>query len=1115
MEQYGTIVVFNRKSDQVRQEIPVDSNNFLFGKSDECDVRVKRSDVSDRQAQIVFENGKFFLENLSQTNPTVYNQKPIEGRVQIESNTVFEISGRSFKWVEKLVPVVATPKKVASTPKENVAANANKSASKPATTVSRTPFKAVKQSSAAAKPTFATPAPKSSASVALQRSASATESRIPKRVDSNLAKSSAVTPKKANSVPSAPTTPKISLMPSLTPKKVATPKVATPKVAAVSTPKSTVKVATVEKIATPVVSKTPVHLHFTSPAAGQVGAETEVSTPVKQLSFDDEESREQTQEASPSLNEEREEEEVASDVIPEEKPAQASSGRMSFTLLEDESDTIVVTPKKVAFASPAIKKTHQRANSLDRERESVKKDKQTAINAIATPAKKKTNKKKNVKKVPIAVTVARTPAKPSKPEPVVNRSEVSENGETFVVGVDGKDEETEEVVNEVEVLGLATPVKKVNSHKRFTTPVKDEISSLASKATESFSLSAATPRARSLKTFALPEPEAIEENVNHSSEETPKVARTPKTKEAVNDSEGNTFDFLSTKRSLFADEEEKSEEKTEEKEEEEEEEDDGFQSATEGESPVKAVEASLQSARVERSVGIVKNATPKAVKANLGSAKVEKSRGVVVRSGLATPQRREIQSKATAMNSNRVSLPSQKMGTPMRKAIQTAQLKPRVSTPVSTSARTTPRESVKSSTPVSTPLKAVVVENKEVEEEVQVTEEESEEKEAPVEEVVQAVSQVEDATQAYEVESEEEAAEESTEESAEESAEETAEAEVEKTEETVEVAAKEAEESAEESEEETVEEAVDEEAEESEAEETEEAEEMTAEQMNAHFEEIWEVLREEKDSEGERLSKKLLRLPSSKAKANKVYFEVVEDPIDLQMIKKSIGSGEYETVEAFRADFEKLFNNAILFNETKPCDENLANVQALQKLFEEQMEERFASSSQEEAEESEEEAEEETEAAEEESAEVEEAEEVESAEESEEEEEKVPTPQPEKRGRKKTIVQEAQMEESDEQVFSSPRTRRNNRKNQQQKSKLVEVEEEVVESAEGSGEEAEEERVEEAEEEEKESLEAAITRLSELRVVDLRAELKKKGLPTGGLKAELVRRLAEASVESQ
>ena len=61
-----------------------------FGRSDECDVQLDDNYVSGRHAEIRSIDGRFYLQDLKSTNGTWINQNRIDGRIQIQENTVIE-----------------------------------------------------------------------------------------------------------------------------------------------------------------------------------------------------------------------------------------------------------------------------------------------------------------------------------------------------------------------------------------------------------------------------------------------------------------------------------------------------------------------------------------------------------------------------------------------------------------------------------------------------------------------------------------------------------------------------------------------------------------------------------------------------------------------------------------------------------------------------------------------------------------------------------------------------------------------------------------------------------------------------------------------------------------
>eukprot|EP01117_Protostelium_nocturnum_P016923 TRINITY_DN6788_c0_g1_i4.p1 TRINITY_DN6788_c0_g1~~TRINITY_DN6788_c0_g1_i4.p1 ORF type:complete len:250 (-),score=102.07 TRINITY_DN6788_c0_g1_i4:98-847(-) len=77
-----------------------------------------------------------------------------------------------------------------------------------------------------------------------------------------------------------------------------------------------------------------------------------------------------------------------------------------------------------------------------------------------------------------------------------------------------------------------------------------------------------------------------------------------------------------------------------------------------------------------------------------------------------------------------------------------------------------------------------------------------------------------------------------------------------------------------------------------------------------------------------------------------------------------------------------------------------------------------------------------------------------------------------------------------------------------------EEQQETIREEEENQVEEESEEEEEEEDDDKENKQSLINQFSQLQVVDLRAELKKAGLPVGGLKADLVERLAVSKFHS-
>lgn len=77
------------------------------------------------------------------------------------------------------------------------------------------------------------------------------------------------------------------------------------------------------------------------------------------------------------------------------------------------------------------------------------------------------------------------------------------------------------------------------------------------------------------------------------------------------------------------------------------------------------------------------------------------------------------------------------------------------------------------------------------------------------------------------------------------------------------------------------------------------------------FKDLYQAVCTAKDDKDELLGTPFVTLPAKKKLP--LYYERIQDPIDLTMLEKNITSGLYKTVEAFDQDFCRLFNNNVRF----------------------------------------------------------------------------------------------------------------------------------------------------------------------------------------------------------
>uniref|UniRef100_A0A8C4Q6J4 FHA domain-containing protein n=1 Tax=Eptatretus burgeri TaxID=7764 RepID=A0A8C4Q6J4_EPTBU len=98
MSQSGTIVIIKRNGkDGIN--FPLLTSPFLFGRSQECDIRIQLGPVSAKHCQLVVHtDGKVHLQNLSKVNPTVLNGKEMMVDMPLSHKDVFTICDRSFRF---------------------------------------------------------------------------------------------------------------------------------------------------------------------------------------------------------------------------------------------------------------------------------------------------------------------------------------------------------------------------------------------------------------------------------------------------------------------------------------------------------------------------------------------------------------------------------------------------------------------------------------------------------------------------------------------------------------------------------------------------------------------------------------------------------------------------------------------------------------------------------------------------------------------------------------------------------------------------------------------------------------------------------------------------------
>ena len=76
------------------------SNNNTIGRADDNNIIIKSKMISKHQAVIVNSGGRFFIEDLSSTNPTMVNENPITMPTEIFANDVISMATLDFLFIE-------------------------------------------------------------------------------------------------------------------------------------------------------------------------------------------------------------------------------------------------------------------------------------------------------------------------------------------------------------------------------------------------------------------------------------------------------------------------------------------------------------------------------------------------------------------------------------------------------------------------------------------------------------------------------------------------------------------------------------------------------------------------------------------------------------------------------------------------------------------------------------------------------------------------------------------------------------------------------------------------------------------------------------------------------
>ena len=74
---------------------------------------------------------------------------------------------------------------------------------------------------------------------------------------------------------------------------------------------------------------------------------------------------------------------------------------------------------------------------------------------------------------------------------------------------------------------------------------------------------------------------------------------------------------------------------------------------------------------------------------------------------------------------------------------------------------------------------------------------------------------------------------------------------------------------------------------------------------------LYDFMRKYKREDGSELCEMFVRAP--KRRNDPQYYEVVSDPIDMLRIQQKLKTEEYADMDELKADFERLFANALLY----------------------------------------------------------------------------------------------------------------------------------------------------------------------------------------------------------
>ena len=88
---------------QKGRQYDLSQEKYVLGRHPECDIVVDTGAVSRYHAQVLHEEGRFFVEDLKSRNGTFVNGKMINGREALTHGDVIQICDLSLRFVERVL----------------------------------------------------------------------------------------------------------------------------------------------------------------------------------------------------------------------------------------------------------------------------------------------------------------------------------------------------------------------------------------------------------------------------------------------------------------------------------------------------------------------------------------------------------------------------------------------------------------------------------------------------------------------------------------------------------------------------------------------------------------------------------------------------------------------------------------------------------------------------------------------------------------------------------------------------------------------------------------------------------------------------------------------------